>query len=207
MLAIRDQSQVLDALLPLDDDDCPERSPSADCARRPPGRQRLAGDALDQTDRLIQSIVRKLALARPDADDVAQTVWLRLLEKLDAVRDPRALPGWIFTTARNEAINAIRRARKAALAADAYGELYADEAEAAEPDDAEERQQALREACSELSGLQYKVVTMLLTDPPPSYAEIGKRLDVPIGSIGPTRARALSQLRRSRPLTKLAAAK
>lgn len=120
------------------------------------------------------------------------------------MRDRRALPGWIFTTARNEAVNAIRRARKAALAADAYGALYADEANAAEPDDAEERRRALCEACSELSGLQHKLVTMLLSDPQPSYAEISKQLNIPVGSIGPNRARALSRLRRSRPLRKLA---
>jgi RNA polymerase sigma factor (sigma-70 family) len=179
-----DQSYVLEGLCPLDHE----------------GRRI---DNLDKTHRLIQSIVRRFNLTRQDAEDVTQTVWLRLLEKLDRVRDPRALPGWIFTTTRNEVVNAIRRSRKADLVGDDYSELHADEEIALPSDDSEVRKQALLEALSELSDLQQRLVGMLIEDPQPSYSEISRRLNIPVGSIGPNRARALNRLRRSRSLAQL----
>lgn len=162
-------------------------------------------DNLDKTHRLIQSFVRRFKLTRQDAEDVTQTVWLRLLEKLDRVRDPRALPGWIFTTTRNEVVNAIRRSRKAALVGDVC-ELHADEEIALPSDDSDVRKRALLEALSELSDLQQRLVGMLIEDPQPSYSEISRRLDIPVGSIGPNRARALNRLRHSRSLAELGTA-
>lgn len=216
MLAIRDQLAVFDVLLPIDHDGL-DRSAPDDSARRalaPPSAAKddhleqlcLGIDNLDKTNRLIQSVVRRFNLTRQDAEDVIQTVWLRLLEKLDRVREPRALPGWIFTTARNEAVNAIRRSRKAALVGDGFSELHADEEIAFASDDAEERRRALLEAFSELSDLQQRLVAMLMEDPQPPYSEISRRLNIPVGSIGPNRARALNRLRQSRQLVELATA-
>jgi len=59
----------------------------------------------------------------------------------------------------------------------------------------DERSQALRDALLELSPARRELLTLLLADPPLSYDEISNRLGIPIGSIGPTRARALEQLR------------
>src|SRR3954447_23411750 len=57
---------------------------------------------------LVPAVIRRLRLSAADADDVNQTVWLRLVEHLDSLREPRALPGWLVTTARNEALRIIR---------------------------------------------------------------------------------------------------
>jgi RNA polymerase sigma factor (sigma-70 family) len=157
----------------------------------------------DETHRLIQSIVRRYHLTRSDADDVIQTVWLRLMEKHDRVREPRALPGWIFTTARNEVVNTIRRSRKAALVDELPNDLPTGEESAPTHGNEDERKQALREAFSELPILQQRLVTMLVEDPPPSYSEISRRLNIPVGSIGPNRARALDRLRNSKPMMNL----
>ena len=50
---------------------------------------------------------------------------------------------------------------------------------------------------------------MLVADPQPSYAQIAAAMHMPIGSIGPTRRRALARLRdeleRSEPLVELIA--
>src|SRR5215469_6781391 len=51
---------------------------------------------------LVWSICRRYRLSRTDTDDVGQTVWLRLVDQLDQVRDPAALPGWIATTTGRE---------------------------------------------------------------------------------------------------------
>jgi DNA-directed RNA polymerase specialized sigma24 family protein len=60
-----------------------------------------------------------------------------------------------------------------------------------------ERTHALLEALAGLSDPHRNLLLLLITDPPPSYAEISKRLDIPVGSIGPTRARLLRKLRSS----------
>ena len=168
-----------------------------------PAQVCLELDNLDKTNRLIQSVVRRYNLTRSDAEDVIQTVWLRLLEKVDRVREPRALPGWIFTTARNEVVNTIRRSRKADLVEDWSWELHVDEDLAFPENDAEDRKRALHEAFSELSVLQQRLVSMLIEDPEPSYSEISRRLNIPVGSIGPNRARALNRLRHSKQMVEL----
>src|SRR3954465_4617850 len=69
-----------------------------------------AWDALvDRYLPLVTSVIRRLRLSPADADDVNQTVWLRLGEPLDALREPKARPGWRATTARNEGLRIIRR--------------------------------------------------------------------------------------------------
>jgi RNA polymerase sigma factor (sigma-70 family) len=66
---------------------------------------------VDRYTPLLLSVVRRHRLHGDDAEDVVQTVWLRLVEKLGSIREPEALPGWILTTARNECLHLIK-ARK-----------------------------------------------------------------------------------------------
>jgi len=61
---------------------------------------------------LVWSICRRYRLCRPDADDVGQTVWLRLVEQLPALREPAALPGWLATTTHHECLRVVQMARK-----------------------------------------------------------------------------------------------
>ena len=55
---------------------------------------------------LVCGTIARTGLYGAEADDVNQTVWLRLVEHLDEIREPLALPGWIATTARRECIRA-----------------------------------------------------------------------------------------------------
>ena len=149
---------------------------------------------------LVGSVVRQHRLSEADGDDVSQTVWLRLVEHLGALREPDALPGWIRTTTRNEClrvINARGRMRpvdpqEGAGGLDAVVDDVADDELIAA-----ERRRVLRAALSELPAGRRDLLLLLLTDPPVPYEEISARLGIPIGSIGPTRARALDQLRRT----------
>ena len=60
-----------------------------------------------------------------------------------------------------------------------------------------ERNAALRAAFAELPTRCQQLLAMLTSDPPCSYAEISEKLQIPMGSIGPQRARCLERLRRS----------
>ena len=148
---------------------------------------------------LLWSICRRYRLGGTDADDVGQSVWLRLLEQLDKIRDPAALPGWLATTTRRECGRMLRAARapgSTRLAVDA--ETVPDER--AGTTDHElllaERSAALREAFIRLPPDRQRLIALLIQDPPVPYAKISAELGIPVGSIGPTRRRCLEKLRR-----------
>lgn len=155
------------------------------------------GHLVDRYTPLVLSVVRRHRLQGTDADDVVQTVWLRLVEHLHDIRDPAALPGWIVTTARNECLHLIRSHRPASPAD--LGE-QGWRLDAGEPGlDSHlleaERHEALLAALAELPDRQRSLLLLLIEDPPLSYEEISRRLGLPVGSIGPTRARALARVR------------
>jgi len=127
---------------------------------------------------------------------VFQTTWLRLVEHLDRMREPRAVGGWLATTVRHESLRLIRQAdRNRPTATDELDEV---DDTSPEPDDLllqDERAAVLWAAVSELGDRCRSLLRVLLTDPPPSYAELSAALDLPIGSIGPNRGRCLAALR------------
>ena len=147
---------------------------------------------------LIWSICRRHQLGA-DAEDISQIVWTQLLDHLDKIRNPAALPGWLATTTRRECLRLLGTTRGP------LADGYAMDAEAV-PDEqarmaeeellAAERNAALREAFRELPPCGQRLILLLIEDPPVPYAEISARLGIPVGSIGPTRRRCLDKLRR-----------
>ena len=146
---------------------------------------------------LMWSVARSFRLGTADAADAVQTSWLRLLEHLDRIEDPERLPAWLATTTRRECLRLLRRGRREAPADE---EGVADMPDDAAPLDAalllEERDAALWRAFERISYRCQGLLRVLMASPPPSYLEVSAALDMPIGSIGPTRQRCLEQLRR-----------
>lgn len=144
---------------------------------------------------LIWSICRRYRLGDADAEDVGQAIWLRLVEHLDNLRNPNALPGWLATTTRRECCRVLHAKGKLA-----YGQVLENmpnQNATAEHDLlVAERNAAVREAFARLPQGCQRLLAMLITDPPVSYSEISIRLGIPVGSIGPTRHRYLDRLRR-----------
>ena len=148
---------------------------------------------------LVLSVVRRHRLQADDSEDVVQTLWLRLVEHLGELREPAALPGWILTTARNECLRVIR-ARRVMPSSDPFAHRSAAGAEVVDqPMDTgmleDERHEALLAALAELPERQRALLTLLIEDPPVPYEEVSARLGIPVGSIGPTRSRALARVR------------
>jgi len=155
---------------------------------------------------LITSVTRRFGLTPSDADDVRQNVWLRLVEHLADIREPRALPGWIATTTRREALRVLS-GRRRVEAVDPQTDPRLDTPTTNEPDAdllRAERRQAVHAGLAELQAPHRDLLLLTFADTDISYRQISQRLGVPIGSIGPTRARCLHKLRNTAPLQALA---
>jgi|SRR5580704_11381310 len=182
----------------------PANSPADSAVRDLVARARngdtQAWDALvEQYAPLIWAICRRHRLGHADADDVGQSVWLRLVSQLDRVRDPAALPGWLATTTRRECIRVLSAAqgpRAAVYPLDLDGLPDQRSGPAEQELLAAECHAALREAFSQLPSHGQQLITLLIADPPVPYADISARLGIPVGSIGPTRSRYLDKMRR-----------
>jgi len=146
---------------------------------------------------LIWSICRLQRLSNADADDVGQSVWLHLVDHLDNLRDPAALPGWLATTTRRECARVLRATRGLMAGGHVLDAETLPEKHAAVDQKllAAERHAALYEAFLNLPLDCQRLIALLADDPPVPYAEISARLDIPVGSIGPTRRRCLDKLR------------
>lgn len=146
---------------------------------------------------LVMAVTRSYRLTAQDAQDVSQTVWLRLVEQMTNLRKPEALPGWIATTTRRECGRKIRQARRM-LPVDPQVDPAMQQCTTVDPDAAilrAELHQALRDGLSELSARDQWILQLRGADPPKSYHEISQLLGMPIGSIGPTLRRSLNRLR------------
>ncbi len=144
---------------------------------------------------LVWSVIRTYRLSDADAQDVFQTVWLDLLQHLPTLRDPAALPGWLATIARRKA-HRLLRSRLLAQDPAAFDEPADPGPSADETLMRAERDARLWRAIRQLSPGCQRLLRLLVTDPPPSYAEVSAALNLSIGSIGPTRRRCLEHLRR-----------
>lgn len=167
------------------------------------GDERAWDDLVRRYTPLVFSVIRSYGMGRADAADVNQTVWLRLVENLTRLREPKALAGWLATTTRRECFRTLRASRRT-QPFDPYDDSLGSHVDAsmlvdtATPDEnllRAERYQALREGFAQLSPRCQELLSLLVGDPPASYRQIGERMDMPIGSIGPTQARCLQKLR------------
>src|SRR5690242_1446470 len=154
--------------------------PVTDLVARARSGDKQAWDALvERFAPLIWSICRRHRLGETDAADVSQSVWLRLVDQLDLIREPAALPGWLATTTRREALRVVRAARGSQPVAYVLDvENLPDElARTADQEVLEaERHAALRQAFGALDPFSRQRVSLLIQDPPAPYAEVSDRL-------------------------------
>jgi RNA polymerase sigma factor (sigma-70 family) len=156
--------------------------------------------------RLIYSIPIKARLSADDAADVFQSVCLKLYESLALLRDHQRVSSWLITTTSREVwrVSALNRRDNAPVVSDCGnekgmpGEIPDAAPLADEQRMAIERQQAVRQAIAALPDRCRELLTMLFYQKDDlSYADIARRMDMPVPSVGPTRARCLEKLKRS----------
>ncbi|HEX4726020.1 MAG TPA: sigma-70 family RNA polymerase sigma factor [Pseudonocardiaceae bacterium] len=166
------------------------------------GDQQAWDEIVERFAPLVWSLCRRHGLSKADAEDVGANVWLRLVERLDTIRDPAALAGWLATITRRECVNSLRvTTRETPLPDDAP--MAAEIPTSEEWLLRQERHIALRAGFAELSDQCRELLELLFADPPSPYATISRKLDIPVGGIGPNRQRCLEKLRRTEALTAL----
>ncbi|MGN6242251.1 MAG: RNA polymerase sigma factor [Motilibacteraceae bacterium] len=148
---------------------------------------------------LVWSVARAHRLDVVAAADVSQTVWLRLVEHLDRLREPEAVAGWLATTTRHECLRLLRREGRE-LPSDDAPQLADRPSDAPGPEELlvlDEQRLLVWRALRTLSARCQALLRALAVSPEASYAEVSAALDMPIGSIGPTRSRCFQHLRKA----------
>src|ERR1700736_284441 len=156
-------------------------------------------ELVDRYAPLVYTICTRYRLSIHDIEDVGENVWLLLVEQLGKLREPAALPGWLATTPARECLRVVTAAHKSDRVGTGLDDaaLFVDDAEIDEEILMAERSAALRAAFAQLPSRCQQLLSMLISDPPRSYVDIHAELGIPVGSIGPQRARCLDRLRRS----------
>lgn len=175
------------------------RKPQGDVARlvsaAAAGDETAWNRLVDTYSGLIWAIARAHRLNDADAADTAQATWLHLLEHLGDLHNPDRVGAWLATTARRECLRILRAGHRQLPYGDEPPESVDPGPGAEDALFTSERDTALWAAFARLRPSDRALLRLLMAEPRPSYEEISAALDIPIGSIGPTRARALERLR------------
>lgn len=153
---------------------------------------------------LLWHTVRSQGLDSTATEDVLQTVWLTLVRSADAVRDSRTVVKWLLVTSRREAWRVSKRdgmdrARTLAPRPDKEDEASRLPVPEEQLPEAltmlRHRDQRLWTHVRGLPARCQEMLRVIAFADRPDYAALAEALNMPVGSIGPTRGRCLARLR------------
>ena len=155
---------------------------------------------VERYERLVYTVPSRYGITPTEIDDVFQSVWLSLLKNLDKLREPDRVSAWLVTTARRECWERRRGADYERTVTTDFDTLLLDrEGNELPPEEVVttyRQYQTLQQGMESLGDRCRRLLQLLYYDTSvPSYADVAETLDMPIGSIGPMRARCLKKLR------------
>jgi RNA polymerase sigma factor (sigma-70 family) len=159
------------------------------------GEQLAWAELISRYGGLVRAVVISFRLPAADAEDAVQSTWLRLLERMDTIKDPESLGSWLATTASRECLALIRRGQRVTPDDAAVEQLVAVEPGPETAVVAGEAHRAVTAAVGELTGQHWLLIHVLFYHPDCSYTDVSRATGMPLGSIGPTRGRLLRELR------------
>jgi RNA polymerase sigma factor (sigma-70 family) len=156
--------------------------------------------ALDDLVRVMSPVlwhvVRATGLDKETAEDVVQNTWLTLVRSAESVRDAQAITRWLCTAARREAWRVSKAATRTRPVEDEV--LDARMPAQISPESAvvtDDDNRRLWQALGQLPERCQKLLRIVAWEPRPDYSAVAESMEMPIGSIGPTRRRCLDKLR------------
>jgi RNA polymerase sigma factor (sigma-70 family) len=157
-------------------------------------------DGLDDLVRLLSpvlwQVVRATGLDRDRAEDVVQTTWIALVDHADSITSPQGIAAWLCTSARREAWRAGRQASRERPVEDQVLSHGLPDHESPEHQVVlDDEAQLIRDCLDRLPERCQKLLRIVAWEPRPDYSSVADALEMPIGSIGPTRRRCLDKLR------------
>ncbi len=160
------------------------------------GSEDALGQIVTELSPTLWQVARAAGLSSGDAEDVVQTVWMRLVQHLDDIHTSAALTGWLVVTTRREAwrVRAVER-KQLPVDQESFDALPAQEAASEEQVIIDDQRRTLWRAIGQLSWRCQELLRIVAFVPRPDYAAVAAELGMPIGSIGPTRGRCLAKLR------------
>jgi RNA polymerase sigma factor (sigma-70 family) len=169
------------------------------------GDDRAWAGLVERFEPMLRSVLSTYRLPAADVDDVVQGTWMKLFTHIDRIREPAAIAGWLATTARRQALELLQTHTRELLTDEPdLGAVCEETPEQVVLDG--ERHDAFVRALAVLPDRQRRLVTLLAAQPALDYEQVGSILEMPVGSIGPTRARGLAKLERDSTLRALVAA-
>jgi RNA polymerase sigma factor (sigma-70 family) len=160
------------------------------------GSEDALGQIVNELSPLLWQVARSAGLSQGDAEDVLQTVWMRLITHLDGIHDAGALTGWLVTTTKREAWRVRAASRKQLpVDQDVFADLPNKGPGSEEQVILEDQRRELWAAIGMLSRRCQELLRIMAFAPRPDYATVAAALGMRVGSIGPTRGRCLVKLR------------
>jgi RNA polymerase sigma factor (sigma-70 family) len=160
------------------------------------GERAALNEVVRELNPLLWHVARSQGLGVEEASDVVQTVWLELLRRLYDIRSSQALTAWLVTTTRREAWRVQGRLRQQVPhAPEAFESAVDPEPEPSERLLSDERDRALWRHFQRLPERCRTLLRVVAQVDRPDYAMLAEALEMPHGSIGPTRGRCLAKLR------------
>ena len=164
---------------------------------------------VERLQRVVWKSVNMMTFDHEVRDDAFAATWLRLAERLETIREPEKLPGWLTTTACNEVRQILRQRNRqqsmlggdwAGNSTNGFGDLLdtiaGDDGDHAKGMLLDESRRDVRAAFGRLDAQCREIITVLvLADPPVPYDEASEQLGRPVGSLGPSRRRCLQKMK------------
>ncbi len=172
------------------------------------GHQTAWNALVKRLHRVVWKSVNMMTYDHEVRDDAFAATWLRLAERLDTIREPEKLPGWLTTTACNEVRQILRQRGRQHVSlteswagsgggiGDLLDTLIDDDGEHSKGMVLDEQRRSTRAAFARLDETCREIIAVLvLADPPIPYDEASEQLGRPIGSLGPSRRRCLEKMK------------
>ena len=155
-------------------------------------------EIVDNYKRLVYSIPLNFGLSVDEAADISQQTFISLVDNLERLRSDSNLGAWLATVARRHALHRLRKRKREQVGIEEdIGENNQLLAMAAKDTTTDfELMQSLNQGLNQLSRrCRELLIALYLDSREPSYEEIARLLNIPLGSVGPTRGRCLERLK------------